>query len=116
MKDLNTRNVKGVFFDFDGTILNSFSSQFKAYQATFRRFKIQLTKSEFLRNYSPNWLKTYEAFGLPGECWQEADRLWLQEIVRFPSRFFPRAKTMLINLRKSYRLGLDIRIKATGSS
>lgn len=106
MKDLNTRSIKGICFDFDGTILDSFSSQFKAYQATFRRFKIHLTKNEFLRNYSPNWLKTYKAFGLPEECWQEADRVWLKEIVRFPSRFFPRAKTMLASLRKSYRVGL----------
>jgi len=99
-------NIKGVFFDFDGTILNSFSSQFKAYQATFRHFKIPITKNEFLRNYSPNWLKTYKAFGLPEHCWKEADEYWLKEIVRFPSRFFPRAKSILLNLRKSYRVGL----------
>ena len=99
-------NIKGVFFDFDGTILNSFSSQFKAYQATFRRFKIQITKNEFLRNYSPNWLKTYEAFGLPQHLWKDADKYWLKEVSRIPSRFFPRAKTVLLNLRKSYRVGL----------
>lgn len=99
-------SIKGVLFDFDGTILNSFSSQFKAYQATFRRFKIQITKSEFLRNYSPNWLKTYEAFGLPEHLWKDADRYWLKEVKRFPSRFFPQVKTVLLNLRKSYRVGL----------
>ena len=100
------RNIKGVFFDLDGTILDSFSSQFKAYQATFRRFKIQITKKEFLRNYSPNWLKTYEAFGLPEHLWKDADRYWLKEVKRFPSRFFPQVKTVLLNLRKSYRVGL----------
>lgn len=99
-------SIKGVFFDFDGTILDSFSSQFKAYQATFRRFKIQITKKEFLRNYSPNWLKTYEAFGLSEHLWKDADEYWLKEVARFPSRFFPRAKRMLLNLRKSYCVGL----------
>ncbi len=98
--------ITGVLFDFDGTILNSFSSQFKAYQATFRRFKIQITRNEFLRNYSPNWLKTYEAFGLSEHLWKDADRYWLKEVSRIPSRFFPRVKTMLLNLRKSYRVGL----------
>ena len=70
------KNLKGLLFDLDGTLLDSFSAHFEAYRAMFERFDIQISKDSFLATYSPNWLHTYQAMGLPAELWATADAYW----------------------------------------
>ncbi len=95
-----------ILFDLDGTLLNSFSAHYKAYEAMFARFGIPISKKGFLKAYSPDWYRTYEAFGLPRKSWRLANRYWLEEVEKRPSSPFPKIKETLQLLNGSYALGI----------
>jgi HAD superfamily hydrolase (TIGR01549 family) len=59
--------LKAVLFDLDGTLLDSFQLHYAAYQTMFAEFGIEMRRELFLNTYSPNWYRTYEAFGLAEE-------------------------------------------------
>ncbi len=54
-----------VLLDWDGTLLNSYASDTRAYLAMFRALKIEWTAAEIERHYSPNWYRVYEAAKIP---------------------------------------------------
>jgi HAD superfamily hydrolase (TIGR01549 family) len=95
-----------LLFDLDGTLLDSFSSHFDAYQNMFARFGIEVNRDRFLESYSPNWYHTYEAMGLPPECWKLANAYWLEEADRRQPDLFPGVRDTLIRLSERYPLGL----------
>ena len=100
------KDIKGILFDFDGTLLDSFSAHFEAYQIMFARFGIQMTKEQFIGSYSPNWYQTYQAVGLPKEEWNRANSYWLEEAGKRSPDLFPGVKETLIRLRRHYTLSL----------
>jgi pyrophosphatase PpaX len=100
------QNINTLLFDLDGTLLDSFSVHLEVFKTTFAKFGIQLSKEDFLSNYSPNWYKTYEALGLRKEDWAEADALWLKEVENKTALLFPRVRESLSTLNKYYTLGL----------
>jgi HAD superfamily hydrolase (TIGR01549 family) len=104
--DVRREKVKGVFFDLDGTLLDSFSSHLAAYQAMFAQFGIRMTKEQFLGCYSPNWYITYDAVGLPKELWEAANTCWQEEVKRHTPGLLPKVKETLARLKSCYRLGL----------
>ena len=75
MINKNLQNINTLLFDLDGTLLDSFSIHLEIFKTTFAKFGIQLTKENFLSNYSPNWYKTYETLGLKKKDWVAADAL-----------------------------------------
>ncbi len=98
--------LRGLLFDLDGTLLDSFSAHFEAYRAMFARFNMQISAESFLASYSPNWLHTYQAMGLPSELWATADSYWLEAAEQQKPGLLPGVRETLATLRHSYKLGL----------
>jgi phosphoglycolate phosphatase len=72
------RAFRAVLFDWDGTLVNSAETSYRAYVGLFAALGIPFDREVYGRTYSPNWHRTYEALGLPRERWDEADALWLR--------------------------------------
>ncbi len=95
-----------IFFDFDGTLIDSFGSHAGAYERMFRRFGIDLSREEFLAAYSPDWRATYRAVGLPESEWKEAKVAWLEEALVDPPALLPDASELLWSLRGRCAIGI----------
>ncbi|HBR58469.1 MAG TPA: hypothetical protein DEA22_13530 [Blastocatellia bacterium] len=98
--------IRAVLFDFDGTLLDSFSVHYAAYEAMFDRFEISISREMFLSSYSPNWYKTYEAFGLEPENWEKANSIWLEEADKHLPELFPGVREVLELLKPKFRMGI----------
>ncbi len=101
-----SERLKALVFDLDGTLLDSFAAHYEAYERMFARFGITMSRKKFLATYSPNWYRTYEAFGLPKEEWEEADAYWMEEAAKQTPELLPGARDTLGKLHGAYRLGL----------
>jgi pyrophosphatase PpaX len=66
-----------VLLDWDGTIVDSAEATFRCYARLFESYRIPFDRERFQQTYSPAWYGTYEALGLPRDCWEEADHRWL---------------------------------------
>jgi HAD superfamily hydrolase (TIGR01549 family) len=93
-------------FDLDGTLLDSFSVHYEAYEIMFAHFDIQITREAFLSSYSPNWYLTYEAMGLAKEHWEPANLIWVKEAEKRTPVLFPGTLETLATLVEHYVLGL----------
>jgi beta-phosphoglucomutase-like phosphatase (HAD superfamily) len=54
-----------VLLDWDGTLLNSYTADSRAYLAMFRALEIKWGLAELKRHYSPDWYQVYRAAKLP---------------------------------------------------
>jgi phosphoglycolate phosphatase/pyrophosphatase PpaX len=100
------RSIKAVLFDLDGTLLDSFGLHYSAYEVMFAQFGIEMEKELFISSYSPNWYRTYEAFGLAEEHWQSANDLWLKAAEAHVAELFPDVLKVLDRLADEYELGI----------
>lgn len=98
--------LHGVLFDWDGTLLNSYQADSRAYLAMFRRMGIGWGLRELARHYSPNWHHVYRAAKLPRARWEEADRLWRKFYARHKPGLMPGARRVLATLHRRHSLGL----------
>lgn len=103
MKDI----VKVVLFDWDGTLLDSFSAGYHASVTVLRHFGIEVDRKRFLETYSPNWYESYRLLGVPETEWHNADQLWRRTYHQQTSELFSFAAETLDRLRQAgLRLGL----------
>jgi HAD superfamily hydrolase (TIGR01549 family) len=98
--------IKGVLFDWDGTLLNSFEADSSAYLAMFRQMGIEWGLDELAEHYSPNWYDVYLAAGLPEQRWDAADTSWRKHYSGFRPKLIAGARGVLTSVGKRYRLGL----------
>ena len=94
MKDVNT-----IIFDWDGTLIDSFSASYNASMSVLREFGLEVDRERFLETYSSNWYESYEKLGVPKHMWEQADQMWQRTYRQQTSKLFPFVGTMLRRLQ-----------------
>ncbi|MGC2331435.1 MAG: HAD family hydrolase [Candidatus Acidiferrales bacterium] len=95
-----------VLLDWDGTLLNSYAADSRAYLAMFRALEIRWGLAELKRHYSPDWYQVYRAAKLPRARWAEANRLWRAAYFAEQPPLLPGARAVIRALRESFTLGI----------
>lgn len=98
--------IRGVLFDWDGTLLDSFHADSSAYMAMFREMGVNWGMDELARHYSPNWYDVYRAAGLPEHHWDAADSAWRKHYSAFRPKLMQNVRKVLSRVGQRYRLGL----------
>jgi len=99
-------SARAVLFDWDGTLVNSYGADSRAYLTMFEALGVDWGLDDLARHYSPNWYRVYRAARLPREKWDEADRLWTLAYNRENPRLMPGAKQTIRSLRRDFVLGI----------
>jgi HAD superfamily hydrolase (TIGR01509 family) len=95
-----------VLFDWDGTLLDSFDADARAYIHMFAALGMTWSMAELKRHYSPNWRQVYRAARLPRTKWDQADRLWMRFYRRHQPELQPGARRVLCALERRFTLAL----------
>jgi HAD superfamily hydrolase (TIGR01509 family) len=98
--------VRAILFDWDGTLLNSYEADLRAYLSMFHALGIKWAERELAEHYSPNWLRVYRAAQLPRSKWIEADRLWTRAYKLENPSLLPGARRVVRLLAQKYELGI----------
>jgi len=106
MTTKNQTSIEYVLFDWDGTLLDSFQADANAYMYMFGALGMRWSIAELKRHYSPNWHHVYRAARLPGDKWEEADRLWRLFYRKQQPRLQPGARDVLRKLDQRFKLAL----------
>jgi pyrophosphatase PpaX len=99
-------SARVVLLDWDGTLLNSYAADQRAYLAMFRALGIDWGIREIDRHYSPDWYRVYRAARIPRLHWGRADRLWRAAYRDERPPLLPGARAALRVLSRSFRLGI----------
>ena len=106
MASLKNKSLRGVLFDWDGTLIDSYTADSSAYLAMFREMGIPWGLEELAQHYSPNWYRVYRAAKLPRARWDDADRAWRAQYAKHSPRLITGARQVLARLGRAHRLGL----------
>jgi AHBA synthesis associated protein len=99
-------HARVVLFDWDGTLLNSYAADSRAYLAMFRALEIKWGLAELKKHYSPDWYQVYRAARLPRARWAEANRLWRAAYLAERPPLLPGARGVIRVLGKTFTLGI----------
>ena len=98
--------LRGVLFDWDGTLVDSYEADSAAYLAMFKEMGIPWGLEELDRHYSPNWYRVYRAAKLPRARWDDADRAWRAQYAKHSPQLIAGARQVLVRLGRAHHLGL----------
>jgi phosphoglycolate phosphatase len=98
--------LRAVLFDWDGTLVDSYQADARAYLEMFRALNIGWGLEELERHYSPNWYNVYRAARIPRAQWKRADYLWRRAYRYQDARPYPGTRRALSALARRYLLGL----------
>ncbi len=98
--------LRGVLFDWDGTLLNSHAADTAAYLAMFRAMGIPWGLAELEKHYSPNWYRVYRAAKLPKGRWDAADQVWRDNYASQKPKLIAGARRVLVRIGAKHDLGL----------
>ncbi|MGH7838665.1 MAG: HAD family hydrolase, partial [Candidatus Binataceae bacterium] len=98
--------ARAILFDWDGTLLDSYQADSRAYLAMFRALGVSWTLADLDRHYSPNWTRVYAAARLPRSLWKEADRLWTAAYRDESPALLPGARRVIESLARNFELGI----------
>jgi HAD superfamily hydrolase (TIGR01549 family) len=90
--------LSAVLFDWDGTLVDSAEVSYRCFLRLFESFGLPFDREAFARTYSPNWIVTYRAVGLPEAAWPEADARWVGYYGEERSSLIPGASEALATL------------------
>ena len=105
-KNKTKNQIKGVLFDWDGTLLDSFHADSSAYLAMFHEMGVIWGLDQLAEHYSPNWYDVYRAAGLPEHHWNAADTSWRKHYSGFRPKLIRGARKVLTTVGRRYKLGL----------
>lgn len=100
------RPLRGVIFDWDGTLLDSYRADARAYLRMFDALGIAWGLADLARHYSPDWHNVYRAAKLPPSRWTQADALWRRFYSEERPALQPGARGVVQELARRYQLGL----------
>ena len=100
------KTIQGVLFDWDGTLINSYSADSSAYLAMFKEMGVGWGLEELAAHYSPNWYDVYRAAGLPQQHWDAADTAWRKHYALHRPKMMRGARKILGTVGRRYKLGL----------
>src|SRR5215470_78329 len=106
MRRLQKLCLRGVLFDWDGTLIDSYHADTSAYLAMFKEMGIAWGIKELERHYSPNWYQVYRAAKLPRKRWNDADRAWRAHYAKHQPQLIPGVRRVLQAVRRRHELGL----------
>ena len=106
MAPAKNKTVQGVLFDWDGTLIDSYSADSSAYLAMFREMGIPWGLEDLAEHYSPNWYRVYRAAKLPRARWDDADRAWRAQYAKHSPKLIAGARQLLARLGRAHHLGL----------
>lgn len=98
--------MRVVLLDWDGTLLDSYAADSRAFLAMFREMRIAWGVRELERFYSPDWHRVYRAARIPRAKWAQADRFWRLAYARETPALLPGARTVVRSLGRHFRLGI----------
>src|SRR5260370_1833313 len=98
--------LRGILFDCDGTLLDSFHADSQAFLAMFREIGIAWRIEDLERHYSPDWYRMYRAARLPRARWEEADCIWGKHYRKSKPALLPGARRVLRALAGRHELRL----------
>jgi HAD superfamily hydrolase (TIGR01549 family) len=105
--DHATRSIATLFFDWDGTLVDSAQLGLNAFEKSFAALGVVFDHELYRSVYSPNWYTIYEALGLPREQWQRADELWNHHYGEQTAQPVAGAQETIRELKlRGYRLGI----------
>lgn len=99
-------SARAVIFDWDGTLLDSFTADSRAYAVMFAALSIRWTTKDLERHYHPDWYHVYRAAQVERVHWTRADKLWREAYRRENPQLMPGVAAVLHNLRKDFTLAL----------
>src|SRR5262249_18761594 len=99
-------SIEGVLFDWDGTLLDSYSADSAAYLAMFHEMGIAWGLEDLARHYSPNWYHVYKAAGLPRRRWHDADAAWRKQYAKHRPRLIDGARGVVRWVARRHQVGL----------
>ena len=100
------QSIKGVLFDWDGTLIDSYHADTSAYLAMFKEMGIGWGIDELEKHYSPNWYEVYRAARLPKEHWEAADRAWRTHYAKHRPKLIIGVRRILAKVANAHPLGL----------
>jgi HAD superfamily hydrolase (TIGR01509 family) len=95
-----------VLLDWDGTLLNSYAADQRAYLAMFRGMGVEWGAREIDRHYSPDWYQVYRAACIPRRDWKRADRMWRAAYRSERPKLVSGARAAVRILQRRFVLGL----------
>lgn len=99
-------SIHAVLFDWDGTLLDSYHADARAYLEMFRALGVNWGLADLERHYSPDWYRVYRAARIPRKRWKEADRLWRRAYRWLRPKLLLGARGVLRQLRRQFVLGI----------
>ena len=100
------RRIRGVLFDWDGTLLDSYVADSQAYLSMFGALGVPWTLKELERHYSPNWYDVYRAAGIDEKRWDSADQLWRQHYASHKPKLIAGVRRVLGRIGARYSMGI----------
>jgi phosphoglycolate phosphatase len=111
---IDGRPLRGVLFDWDGTLADSHGSLFAANAVVMDAFRLPFDEDLYRRHYAADWRVMYERLGLRPEQVDAAARIWEQAYDGIATtQLFPGARESLERLD---RLGLPLGVVTAGPS
>lgn len=100
--------IKAIIFDYDGVIVDSFISVFEVYKGICKHFNVACpaTIEKFRKVYGYNYAECLKNLGIQEEDFEEANMIYIREIVKMEHGVFEDIVDVIRELAKKYKIYL----------